>query len=343
MRISKHCQKKVDKRYKCDEWGKKSRFFYKKKSVEQLGLEYKKGRGIKLIVANAMRNWENLKRMAILQTYYHYRGLAPKVYDIGWIDECPYLEVEYLSEEVRKKVPKLIKDKIIKIADESGFIKVYPIDIDISKNYIGNQFIDFHGFKLFWNKFEAILRREIDERTHWGHPNDKGEKFNYQGWDMYKIKGKREMNHRIQKMRLEDINFHNKTVLDIGCNLGMMSHYAASRGAKVIGVDLWRLIEISELWKYFNGLTDVEFHSKKLTPSNLGQFGEFDIVFFMAMVRSLKIPSKLAEITKELMVFEGHNMQDPKKVRRELEQIFPKVEFIGYTTDRGVRPVFWCK
>ena len=318
--------KKVDSEYKCDEWGKHTRYFYKKESVESLGLEYKEGRGIKLIVNNRMKNAKTVQKMAIIQTYYANLGLAPRVYNLGFIGEYPYLEVEHIEGKFKtptKKLKKLIK----KVAKDSGFIKPY-LDTDMRKNYIIKDdkvfYIDFHGFKLSLKKFEKWVLKEIEDKTHWGHLNDDNERFSYQT-------GKRDMRYRIKQMKLDEIDFKDKRVLDVGCNLGLFMHYVSSEGGSGIGFDTPEIMNLAWLYKFWiSPLAKIEFSESE---------GEFDIQLYLAMVHTFGYPQPIAPLT----IFEGHNLQDKDKTEQSLKgNGFSKIEFINYTEDRGKRPVFWC-
>ena len=342
--IHKDQLREFDKKYKCDEWGKHSRYFCTKESVESLGLKYREGRGIKLVVNNKMKTTEHLQRLALIQTYYHYRGLSPKVYNTGWVGEYPYLEVEHIEGKFIKPTKKLI-DKIEKVASDSGFIKPY-LDLNIEKNYIQREkiyYIDFHGFEINLEYLERKLMKDINDKTHWGKNNNEGDRYSYQGWLTLGLTGKRNCDDRINQMNLKSIDFKDKTVLDIGCNLGLMSHYATTRGAKVIAVDKINIIESAEMFKYLKGLSNVEFYADEFTPDTIDKYGEFDIVFYFAMIHSLGRPKKLKDITKEILIYEGHNLENTITTYFELKEIFNSVEYAGHTIDRGIRPVFWCK
>jgi len=295
---------------------------------------------VKLFVEHRLRNEEALRKVAVIQTYYYLKGIAPRVYDIGWLGQCPYMLIEYIDDKPLKEVNNKKKVEVKSIASESGFIEAYDIDINVIKNYMGNYYVDFQSFLIDFDVFWKWLKGRIREETHWGHLSDKGMRVPYH---TYEVRGTRDINYRIKALGLDKIDFVKKSVLDIGCNLGLMSHYAAFRGAQeVTGVDVPSMFGVAELYKYYKGIKNVQLYGKELTPESIDQLGQFDIVFYFAMVHSLGYPKKLKDITKELLIFEGHNLQSEDVVRRELENIFKSVEFKGFTTDRGRRPVFWC-
>jgi SAM-dependent methyltransferase len=73
------------------------------------------------------------------------------------------------------------------------------------------------------------------------------------------------------------VDFHEKTVLDLGCNFGFYSFLAKRLGAKrVLGVDSnARVIKGCELLKAIHKIQGVSFHVGDFTASNLP--GRFDI------------------------------------------------------------------
>ncbi|MDZ4228350.1 MAG: hypothetical protein U1E54_03830 [Candidatus Levybacteria bacterium] len=337
--IDKDHLREIDKKYKCDEWGKKSRVFYKKESVESLGLKYKPGRAIKVIVANDLQTMMEVSRMAVIQTFYYYHGLAPKVYRIGELGEYPYLEVQFIpgGSEFDDKVKKQVRN----LARTVDWFTCYDVDLNIDKNYLAGRYLDFHGFDIDWDKFKTWMVKEINNRTHWGHLNDNNERYAYQQFD--ELEGKRKTDQRVKEMGLDKFDFKGKTVLDIGCNLGIMSRYAKSMGAeRVLGVDEKSMIMAADLFNFYMMSSMPEFEEKTLTGANLVDCGAFDVVFYFAMVHSLGYPKELRAITRKLLIFEGHDRQDERQVFIELIKIFNRVEFRGFTRDRGIRPVFWC-
>ena len=337
--IDKDQLREFDKLWKCDEWGKWSRYFNTKRGVKSFGLKFKEGRGIKVFVSEKF-TFENLREYCIINTYFAYYNLSPKLYDWGQQNGYYYIEVE----DVKGRVPDNCDDFCNSIFDlyaTIDWIVPYGIDLTIKKNYKDGKYLDFHGFKINWNKFGVWWCEQI-KKSHWGKLNNADVKFAYQTNDL--SVGKRSLKQRVKEMKLEAVDFRDRTVLDIGCNLGVMGYFAELSGATVLGVDCFEDFKLlADIYKYFRMIRNIEFIDCKLTPDNIDQFGKFDIVFYFAMVHSLGYPKKLKDITKELLIFEGHNEQDKDEVKIKLNEIFKVVDFIGYTTDRGKRPVFYCR
>jgi hypothetical protein len=334
--ISKVHRKDIDDKYKCDEWGKWSRWFNTKESVEALGLKYIQGRGIKVFVAKDF----DIREYLIIKTIYSHYGLAPKIFSFGQIKEGNwYVEMEDANCLSSSGIDIAVLDWVIK---EIDWITPYEIDLKLDKNYLNGYYLDFHKFKINWKKFEVWIREEM-RKSHWGKKNEEGKPYAYQS-SVLSV-GKRDTSKRIDELKLWSINFEGKTVLDIGCNLGEISHFAAlKKASRVVGVDCFCDFKLSaDILKYYCLIDNLEFIEEKLTPDNIDKFGKFDIVFYLAMIHSLGIPSKLKDIVNDTLVFEGHNLMDKDDTATKLKKLFNKVEYIGNSTDRGIRPIFICQ
>ncbi len=111
---------------------------------------------------------------------------------------------------------------------------------------------------------------------------------------------------------LKDIDFKDKTVLDVGCWDGNYCIYASKRGAKsVLGIDVdpWSNTEWKTKFDYVvkkSGVTNV-------SRQNLSVYDvkkKYDIVLFMGVLYHLKHPllalEVLRDVTKERIVVETH-------------------------------------
>ena len=315
-------RREIDNIYNWDEWGRYSRYLYTKENIEAFGLTYKEGRGYKIIVTSKFPENTIIDTM-VIQSILANEDIAPKIYRAGKIKGYIYLEAEHLEGE-----SDFIKTqaKLKEILSKYPFIESYQVDIENKKNYIANKFLDFHGFKLR-DGFKDWLNFQVNWKTHWGHRNDNNEPFAYQDCEW---KGKRDMEYRIKTMKLDTIDFTNKRVLDMGCNLGMFLHYISNKGGSGIGYDLPEVLKIANVYRFYsNPFADIEFGEPN---------GEFDIQLYLAMTHSLGYPKPEAELT----IFEGHNLNLKESTEKELKKNFSRVKFINYTKDRGIRPVFWC-
>lgn len=196
----------------------------------------------------------------------------------------------------------------------------------------------------------------------------------FAGYQSLIIKGKRisvawrdRNNDRIDKLLDED--FRNKTILDVGCNIGSLCILSADRGASVVvGVDcVEETIRNARLIaKEYN--YDISYGSANvLNPDFLekvraiSKVGVFDTVFFMSVYLSIdknkpslppdnpqEVFDRLSDLTKKVLYFEGHIPNDANWYRAILKKHLDNfsIEYLGENRDYGMdklsRPLFRC-
>jgi SAM-dependent methyltransferase len=178
------------------------------------------------------------------------------------------------------------------------------------------------------------------------------------------------MAHRYEIMRLDDHDFRNKSILDIGCSLGAVGAECINRGAsKYIGLEYHApAVEVASKF----------FKEKKI--SHIGEVLQFDVndglescreligdykydyVFALSIIKHVDSGDLFNLInfySDDVIFFEGHadrryqwpEEQGWKKKGRDgwrstLENLAPnkqQITFLGDTTDFGERPVFLIK
>jgi 2-polyprenyl-3-methyl-5-hydroxy-6-metoxy-1,4-benzoquinol methylase/tRNA A-37 threonylcarbamoyl transferase component Bud32 len=174
----------------------------------------------------------------------------------------------------------------------------------------------------------------------------------YQSFDDHDTRG-RDMLHRYRVLKLPD-SFDGKTVLDIGCNLGRICIDASKRGAKrAVGVDNREdVMSVVSDYSRENELNS-EFYSFDLNKgvealqNTVGQ-KKFDYIFVLSIwshVDQKKLWDIINNMCQEVCYFEDNSPSRVKSLER-LEQVlrenlkFSVVDFLGFTTDRGVRAVY---
>jgi len=172
--------------------------------------------------------------------------------------------------------------------------------------------------------------------------------------------GVRDMEYRFEIMNFPD-SFEGKTVLDIGCNAGVVCIEAKKRGAKrVVGIDNNEgYIEVAKEIsndldldiEYYVGDINVELDHLKGIIGN----EKFDYVFALAVwghIDKGKFAGAVNYYTKEICWFEGHafgfdhNTDWPGDSEANLRNWFrthlnyKEIEHIGLTSDRSHRHNF---
>lgn len=179
----------------------------------------------------------------------------------------------------------------------------------------------------------------------------KRRKYQYQSIKEENMIGIRDMEHRYSILDLPT-DFSNKTALDLGCSLGMVCIEMSFRNARsCVGLDnnentmkVARKYIEEKQYKNIKLFTfDIDQGLDKLIP--LIGFQKFDYVFALSILKHVNLKSLFEVIdfyTKDTCWFEAHNKQNETKIKSILTKnlMFKEIEFLGYTTDRGIRPNF---
>lgn len=197
------------------------------------------------------------------------------------------------------------------------------------------------------------LRKEIGEKSKFDN-----EPLQYQSFDG--SKGNRDMLHRYGVMGLNDFNFKNKSVLDIGCNLGVIGLECMKRGAsKYVGLEYHPpTVEVSaKLFKeegvlHKGKVLEYDVNSGLAACRKLIGDHKYDYVFALAIIKHTNDEDLFNLInfySDKYIFFEGHNRhrkRDPKEFeetwRTYLNDELPnkKIMWLGNSTDHGKRLVF---
>lgn len=270
------------------------------------------------------------------------RGLAPRVYGIVRLkDECLAQVTEFVEEDsaLKRGDVKTAMDDIALVCDRHPRLGSQPHD------WRGGLLVDCCGLRFA--NIDVYLKdlRQRASATPWGRAGTKG----YQGADEIGLDGRRDLQRRVEWMRLDEVDFTGKSVLDLGCNLGCFCREAARRGAvRAVGVDVadtagpaFEIANWAGLWNVdFFGL---ELPDQQAEVSRLSGIQAFDIVFLLATVRHIGgYADWISKLCAGVLYLEGHSVDKPETYRARLEQDFREVEYMGQTKDHFSRPLFRC-
>ena len=132
--------------------------------------------------------------------------------------------------------------------------------------------------------------------------------INYQ--EMDGLTGQRNIEFRKDFFNKED--FENKSVLDVGCNMGQMCQYAVSLGAKkVTGVDFDK--EVIKKANALNKSNKIRFISDDIDNYFMHtQLEEVDTILLLSVIETKELQNrygmlaKLSAKAKNVLYFEGH-------------------------------------
>lgn len=195
---------------------------------------------------------------------------------------------------------------------------------------------------------EQSLKNEIVREGQFPY---KRRKHQYQSIEEEGMVGIRNMEHRYSILNLPT-DFSNKTVLDLGCNLGMVCVVAKLRNARFcVGLDNNKnTIQVAIKYikeKQYKNIELFTYDINQGLDKLISLIGpqKFDYVFALSILKHVN-PISLFEIinfyTKDICWFEAHSKQNTTKIISILTKnlVFKKIETLGYTTDRGTRPNF---
>jgi len=285
-----------------------------------------------------------------VQNFFASHGIAPRVYDVAVVNEKYLVQVvEYatgdgtpnmaLAKNLVRKYKIGIKLHGLAVPDpHKGALKY----VTIPYKWVGGLFVDFGRFVFLDPKHvKKYLRKRVQIR--------KGKKVAYQPIREMDIPGQRNHKHRLKHMRLDDVDFNGKTVLDLGCNNGTFCREAIRRGAaRVVGVDfrrarVWQLV--NDWLGYWNlNVLPLSLPDEKDAIKALTGIEKFDIVFALAIIQHMEggYDTWIADLTKEVLFLEGNWNVEPEKYRPVLEKDFDRVELTGYVRDEDKRAMFRC-
>jgi len=292
------------------------------------------------------RYWGRFYNSAIINNIFAMYGIAPRVY--GWVTlngSSIALVVEHLKKGQTRNGSRARRELIFPV---KKILRDYPITSASphgqfdwrTKNFLSGHYVDYSGFRLDGDAYKQHLLKLICD----GKPKC----VQYQPVPELGISGWRNPERRIGPLRLNEIDFKGKTVLDLGCHLGRFMREAYDRGAsRCIGVDIARTEVAHELNNWL-GYWNFDFYGFQLwqglsNVSNFSGVDKFDIVFAFSIFSHTKgYSSQLGERVNEVLLVEGHREDTRETYEADLQRDFQEVEFLGYSTDQGNRPLFRC-
>lgn len=285
-----------------------------------------------------------LEETVVIQNLFALHGIAPRVYDVLWLNGkqaaqvTRFLKPESLDRDV---------GRFQELMAEYGIEYVKNYDVLGKHNWIAGKMVDFSGLR-FANRNDYIM--DLRGRAY----TRRGKNINtaYQSVPQLGIRGTRNTKHRTEMMRLDDVDFQDANVLDIGCNLGAFCREAKDRGARrVVGVDRREIPGLATEVCNLTGHWDIDFVNVPLAESapnkanivEAGGFEGYDVVFCMAVQNYFGgYADWIASLCEGILYLEGHGGEDRSRYQAVLERDFAVVEFLDTTTDNYTRPLFRC-
>jgi len=296
------------------------------------GLESHKGSDI----------WEATK----IQNLYAFAGLAPRVYALFVFEKDGKNYFAQLTDDLGKHsfdaTREQVREMNKKLQDFAEENEIEYFDDGREKNLIKGKWVDFQGYK-FKEEYKKKLRSKVDMVCNWHPPSS------YQPFPELGLGGRRNNNHRVEKMELDKIKWIGKTFLDLGCSAGWFCNYASKMNAKkVVGIDFFGRTKVAKELSNYLGYFNIDYYEMDLKKVNFGEivcmtgFTRFDIVLFLSMSYHIGLPQYVFTLTKDLLVYEGNSRANDNEFEAKIRQIFKDVKNVGETTDLNPRRVLWA-
>jgi len=200
------------------------------------------------------------------------------------------------------------------------------------------------------------MKKKIDKILMTMNPNihskDKNIKFVKKGLYYHdipdiSIKGYRNCSRRISDWDISD-DINDKIILDIGCNMGMMSIECAKKAKFVHGIETSKgYIEISNLLKDFYGLSNVEFLNESFLEHVIKN-NKYDTILSLAVhnwlgvsIYDFMILCKNLLTDDGIVIFETHRTKKWQDIENEIKKAGYSTKRIGKYIDN--RTTFRCK
>ena len=282
----------------------------------------------------------DLFEATVIQNLMARRGMAPRVYGWASVNELIAQVVKFIPNE--KDPPAAERDargvRLQQMLEELGLVSVAR-DMDTGVlNWRDNKYVDFSHFNF--RDYDGYLASlDVRARTRRGEVLPKA----YQPVPGLNIVGTRDIPARIENLRLSEIDWKGKNVMDIGCNFGAFSRYVTDAGARrVIGLDKAGELsfEINNALGYWNmDIVTTELPPKRKLP-------KVEIAFMMAFhnyVGGLEAAlSWSAPVVINLMIVESHGGENQTECEAILKKFFKQVDYLGFVKDPKVRHQWHC-
>lgn len=182
--------------------------------------------------------------------------------------------------------------------------------------------------------------RKSNGRHHRKHPNTAYGSFVTRRFSILPEQAQRSSDARLHQFGTPRTIFANKSVLDLGCNIGAMllqlSNYEirSGRGIEFDSEKVALAQEIADL----SDLKNIEFRQGDIDELQADDIGRHQVVLCLAIERHVNDPERLfslvADVTTETLLFEGNGGTDMSYVEeRLLAAGFDQVETVGVSEE----------
>lgn len=242
----------------------------------------------------------SLMEATMCQNLMAFKGKAPRVYDIVKVNGRLGQITDFIEGE----------QTMLEMSHPD--INFHDPETSQPHNQINGMLIDFQGAKF--KNFNEFRKGVIKKAT--GKIQSKGASGRaYQStrhFDAF-----RDTKERLEQYKIGDMT--GKTVLDIGCNYGMIAREALAKGAfRAVGIDRPEITDIAEQLALIDGIFNIDFYGvdirllKQSDIEAITGLERFDVHFFLAMEHWVGLPPWIYNCSQ--LHIEGHGLDRDYRV-----------------------------
>ena len=141
-------------------------------------------------------------------------------------------------------------------------------------------FINYFSHLILFDEHRKIRKQVIQINKNKNSFYDYGDSFFYQSMPCINLRGLRDTSKRIKKLELEKYT-ENKTILDVGTNVGAIILNIKNNFKKATGIEHNpKLIEIANIIKEYLNYKNLDFLAENFNTYNFSE--KFDVILSLA-------------------------------------------------------------
>ena len=295
------------------------------------------------------------KHLSLVACLLFCEGVGPRLYDFVELQCRDQLWTGYVIRHVSGRTPTLSECQSgierLQNLEQRGLLKVllpegfsdpeFECPSCSSNALMGSNgsfnYVDFQNFLLTdYGTYLTTIAREATDSSHFGDRSRlRGGRYLYQSVPGVNLPGKRDVSHRVAVLRgLMDeagVSVHNRLVLDIGCNIGMMmAQYLKMGAAWCHGWDRPQVTPHAERLLLALGCTRFSMTGGEIFPEQqleddlpefLHQNLDGCILSYLAVRGHIGWLKALARVRWSVMIYEGHEAESESEFRQHIDKL----------------------
>lgn len=320
----------------------------------------------------SMRAVGSVREKTIISNILSLRNVAPKVYDIVKLQSGNTAVFAMVVQRIDGKIltgqaavdfivgfKRVLESEGITILGEKDAEDFRPPDFrrNIVSDSTGTYYVDIQNFGFIDEKGRheklADAIREVTDFE--GSRLFQPKIYAHGSLPGLSMEGKRDSLYCILKIQdfldRNHVGFQDSTVLDIGCNLGIFSMYALSRGARwCVGLDTPEVVQVARQFLFEHGFSRFDMigcNVKQASVPGLLPLKKYDWVICSSTDKHIGFPDWLNKLDMQFLLYRGHARESVKEIMTKVKQWRLQIEIFDHEVlqdqDSDRRPVLFCQ